>query len=880
MVGNLLSLTDPVFNTTTWTYDRLNRVTKERNALNKDRLWEYDAASNVTEYTDRNGRVTEYDYDNLHRRTTETWLDGMSVVNTLEYEYDAASQLLNASDDFSEYDYAYDALGRVTEIITAHSGLLVKFNQAYNANGQRTELAAAIHDGTSYVDDFVNDYAYDNLGRMTGVTQAGVLGGSAVAEKRVDFSYNAAGQFTGIDRFADLAGTALVAATSYTYDGIGRLTSLTHEKDTTTFADYGWSYDAFSRVTQFTFDSLIGGPGQSDYTYDETGQLTAADHDYQTDESYEYDENGNRTGTGYTNTTDNRVLSDGTYNYQYDDEGNLTRETTIATGDYTEYTFDHRNRLVAVEFRDDQDVLLKRVEFDYDVWNRRIAKRVDSNGDSTFDQALAYIYDDGGKRDPGTGVPLDDVVLVLDDSGSLISRELHGPGFDQILASEFFSPTTAGELPLAPGDLYWALADNQGTVRDLAEYDALLDETNIVNHIDYDSFGNIRDESATAADYLLSRFRYSYTGQDYDADADMHYYLNRWYSPRSGSFISKDPIGFAAGDTNLSRYVGNSPTNGIDPSGLQEDRPVDLGRYRLVELTLAQPEVMKQYMRIYGKEGLEKLYTAFSWGYEVSIDDDWSDDPYTIDCSDRSIVIDEEITAFWSGDEETSVMDRAKALFNAVSDSAIVPPKTMTPGMTSAGDSPTALDPNKTRHHGFSDAGAQIRELFTNIRNDILLELAGAGIGAAFVNKLDNLADIGVAAKKADMGSAAIKLDDACKTRMLKKTDDVDDILVRQGKSRESATRLAKQAEAAEKGGSAQNGVPYGHGVSVTTPASNAKLAKNPLDAVSAPRKAIEDAGFDVRHTPTRRDPNHHTVQLPKPVTKEVADTFNDVFGR
>ncbi len=159
-------------------------------------------------------------------------------------------------------------------------------------------------------------------------------------------------------------------------------------------------------------------------------------------------------------------------------------------------------------------------------------------------------------------------MLVLDDSGSLISRELHGPGFDQILASEFFSPTTAGEPPLAPGDLYWALADNQGTVRDLAEYDALLDETHIVNHIEYDSFGNITDESATAMDYLLSRFRYSYTGQDYDEDADLLYYLNRWYSPRTGSFVSKDPFGFAAGDTNLKRYVGNSPTNETDPSGL------------------------------------------------------------------------------------------------------------------------------------------------------------------------------------------------------------------------------------------------------------------------------------------------------------------------
>ena len=29
-----------------------------------------------------------------------------------------------------------------------------------------------------------------------------------------------------------------------------------------------------------------------------------------------------------------------------------------------------------------------------------------------------------------------------------------------------------------------------------------------------------------------------------------------------------DPLGFAAGDTNLYRYVGNTPTNYTDPMGL------------------------------------------------------------------------------------------------------------------------------------------------------------------------------------------------------------------------------------------------------------------------------------------------------------------------
>jgi hypothetical protein len=43
---------------------------------------------------------------------------------------------------------------------------------------------------------------------------------------------------------------------------------------------------------------------------------------------------------------------------------------------------------------------------------------------------------------------------------------------------------------------------------------------------------------------------------------------------------------------------------------------------------------------------------------------------------------------------------------------------------------------------------------------------------------------------------------------------------------------------------------------------------------------SLETAGFKVMHTPTRNDPNHHTVVLPKPVTKENAKDFNDAFDR
>ncbi len=47
--------------------------------------------------------------------------------------------------------------------------------------------------------------------------------------------------------------------------------------------------------------------------------------------------------------------------------------------------------------------------------------------------------------------------------------------------------------------------------------------------------------------------------------------------PNTGGFISEDLIGFEAGDNNLYRSVGNSPTNANNPSGLIIDTALDVG---------------------------------------------------------------------------------------------------------------------------------------------------------------------------------------------------------------------------------------------------------------------------------------------------------------
>ena len=87
--------------------------------------------------------------------------------------------------------------------------------------------------------------------------------------------------------------------------------------------------------------------------------------------------------------------------------------------------------------------------------------------------------------------------------------------------------------------------------------------TTVVNHRKFDAFGNLTAESDSTVKFL-----YSYTGREWDGDAGLYYYRARWYDAKIGRFISEDPMGFAAGDTNLNRYVGNSTPNAKDPTGL------------------------------------------------------------------------------------------------------------------------------------------------------------------------------------------------------------------------------------------------------------------------------------------------------------------------
>jgi RHS repeat-associated protein len=78
----------------------------------------------------------------------------------------------------------------------------------------------------------------------------------------------------------------------------------------------------------------------------------------------------------------------------------------------------------------------------------------------------------------------------------------------------------------------------------------------------YKPFGEATID-ATSTSIINFRF----PGQYYDQDTGLHYNYHRYYDPKTGRYLSPDPIGLPSGP-NLFEYVEGNPVSKYDPSGL------------------------------------------------------------------------------------------------------------------------------------------------------------------------------------------------------------------------------------------------------------------------------------------------------------------------
>ena len=109
--------------------------------------------------------------------------------------------------------------------------------------------------------------------------------------------------------------------------------------------------------------------------------------------------------------------------------------------------------------------------------------------------------------------------------------------------------------------MYFLLNDRQNSVRDVIDASG-----NVKDAITYTAFGTVASETD-----VTYRGWYAWTGMETDQQTGLQYNNARWYNAAIGTWMTQDPMGFDAGDSNLYRYVNNAPTNHTDPSGFVSD---------------------------------------------------------------------------------------------------------------------------------------------------------------------------------------------------------------------------------------------------------------------------------------------------------------------
>ena len=242
------------------------------------------------------------------------------------------------------------------------------------------------------------------------------------------------------------------------------------------------------------------------------------------------------------------MLEDGTHRYTYDKEGNRIEKyvganvnDTLDAGDTSVMLldWDHRNRLVKVTQQTNFGTDTRILTYEYDAFDRRVVSHTLSLSTGLPARSTYWVWD--GEQ---MALQFNDGDGGGPNAAFLAYRFLSGPRIDQVFHQEGTATS------------HWLLADHLGTTRDVVD-----DSGALVRHYVFDSYGNLAGSTA----HTLIMF----AGREYDSLTGLYYVRARWYDPAVGRWTSEDPIGFAGGDTNLSRYVGNSPVNYTDPSGLR-----------------------------------------------------------------------------------------------------------------------------------------------------------------------------------------------------------------------------------------------------------------------------------------------------------------------
>jgi RHS repeat-associated protein len=560
--GNLTSVVEPDASqtnsgnqaTTTYTYDALNHligVSMPRrmpggNIVTQVRTFNYVVGSSITAYlrsatNPENGTVF-YTYN---------------VDGTLASKTDAKGQTLK---------YAYDTYGRVLTLSLAGSPDTVLRTYTYDSNsadptysqyasGRLTTVQYSVPStsinqlGQQFTGDTVTEmYSYTQAGLAAGkrlhVARQQLNAGAMTADLNATWTYNNEGRLTGMTYPGDPNGFPVAPSYSYTYDGMGRLNTMTDGTGATMVS--GTQYNAAGQMTVMGTESRI---------YNSMGQLTSV----------------SAPGLNITYT----------YPIPGQNNGKITSQTDNLSGEQVTYLYDSLNRLTSAQGSGWNQ------GFVYDPFGNLTDKNgsnswhgvpdattnhlgsVDANGNALNSPAGAMLaYDAENRLSSANGTTL----YAYDGQNKRIWTCTLDQAFGHCQSETYYFYSPQGKLmgQFMPST-YNGLTFMNGPTRAYFGGRLLGNEDRLGSRGKYFPYGEDRSAQNPGNDSVkfATYTRDSATGMDY---ADQ-----RYYSSSLGRFLTPDPYKVNDGGPgdpiepqswNRYPYVQGDPINYFDQEGL------------------------------------------------------------------------------------------------------------------------------------------------------------------------------------------------------------------------------------------------------------------------------------------------------------------------
>ena len=569
--NRITSTTDPLGHVTSFTYDSSGNVIRITDPLKHQLRFAYDSNGELSSTTDALGNVTQFSYLNgdMIRIT-----DPLGRVTSRET--DAVGRLISLTNSLQQTThFQYDALNKTTKVSDSLSNATLF---SYDPN----ENVLAVTDANQHATSFT----YDGLDRIA--TRTDPLGHSE------SYQYDLGGNPI---QFTDRRGVV----TKYTYDPLNRriLTSFGSE------SSINFSYDAGSRLVQAvdssagtitrSYDGLdqliseVTAQGSVGYSYDAAGRRTGMSVSGQSPVSYSFDDAGRLA---------QMVQGSNTVSFSFDAD-DRTSTVTLPNGIVVNYTYDAASQLTAINYQLAGNAL-GNLTYSYDLSGRGITSvggsfartglpsplsatsynannqldqfgssnlTYDANGNLTSDGVNSYTWNARNQLVSMSGAIAASFQYDAFDRriSKIIANQATGYVYDGLIAVQELSGGTPSANMLAGGvDNYLLRTDSTGTVSFLNDLNAstvaLASGTGQTPvQYTYDPFGN-----TTVSGNSSNSFQF--TGRENDGTG-LYFYRARYYSPALQRFISEDPIGFSGGSENLYAYAFNNPLYFTDATG-------------------------------------------------------------------------------------------------------------------------------------------------------------------------------------------------------------------------------------------------------------------------------------------------------------------------